>query len=48
MVSAKDRAVSQVAAKVVPSMEEETLQGFVKDQVAREATVYTDEAEGYG
>ena len=42
VVGAKDRATKQVAAKVVASTDAETLQEFVKDNAAPEATVYTD------
>ena len=47
VVGAKDRATKQVAAKVVTSTDKETLQGFVKDHAAPEATVYTDDAGAY-
>ena len=47
VVGAKDRATNHVAAKVVRSTDKETLQGFVKDHVAEDATVYTDEANAY-
>ena len=42
VVGAKDRATNQVAAKVVESTDKETLQGFVEDHAAKDATVYTD------
>lgn len=47
VVGAKDRATNRVAAEVVRSTDKETLQGFVKDHVAGDATVYTDEAKAY-
>ncbi len=47
VVGAKDRATKQVAAKVVTSTDAPTLQGFVKDNAAEGATVYTDEATAY-
>ena len=47
VVGAKDRATKHVAAKVVTSTDKETLQGFVKDHAAKDATVYTDEAKAY-
>ena len=47
VVGAKDRATKQVAAKVVTSTDKETLQGFVKDNAAPDATVYTDDATAY-
>ena len=48
VVGAKDRATNEVAAKVVTSTNKETLQGFVKDYAATDATVYTDDAGTYG
>ena len=47
VVGAKDRATNHVAAEVVRSTDKETLQGFVKEHVAGDATVYTDEAKAY-
>ena len=47
VVGAKDRATNKVAAKVVTSTDRETLQGFVKDWAATQATVYTDDASAY-
>ena len=47
VVGAKDRETNQVAAKVVRSTDKETLQGFVKDHAAEDATVYTDDASAY-
>ena len=47
VVGAKDRVTKQVAAQVVRSTDQETLQGFVEDHAAPGATVYTDEATAY-
>ena len=47
VVGAKDRATKQVAAKVVRNTDAETLQGFVADHAAEDATVYTDDATVY-
>ena len=47
VVGAKDRATKQVAAKVVASTDKDTLQGFVKEKAAPDATVYTDDATAY-
>ena len=47
IVGAKDRATNRVAAKVVESVDKETLQGFVKDCADVQATVYTDDANAY-
>ena len=47
VVGARDREANQVAAKVVTSTDQQTLQGFVKEQAAQDATVYTDDAEAY-
>ena len=47
VVGAKDRETNQVAAKVVTSTDKPTLQGFVKDHAAVDATVYTDDASAY-
>ena len=47
VVGAKDRATNQVAAKVVPSTDSQTLQGFVKDNADPNATIYTDDAAAY-
>ena len=47
IVGLKDRATNQVAAKVVTSTDKETLQGFVTDHAAKDATVYTDGAAAY-
>lgn len=43
----RDRATGKVAAEVVPNTRSETLQGFVTDRTAEDATVYTDEATAY-
>lgn len=47
VVGAKDRATKQVSAKVVADTTADTLQSFVKDNAAPEATVYTDDATAY-
>ena len=47
VVGAKDRATNKVAARVVTSTDSETLQGFVKDHAAGDATIYTDDASAY-
>jgi len=47
VVGAKDRATKQVSAKVVTDTTADTLQEFVKDSAAPEATVYTDDASAY-
>ena len=47
VVGARDRETNQVAAKVVTSTDKETLQGFVKEHAAQDATVYTDDAGAY-
>ena len=47
VVGAKDRATGKVAARVVESTDKPTLQGFVQEQVADSAMVYTDEAKAY-
>ena len=47
VVGAKDRETNQVAAKVVAATDAETLQGFVRDNAAPDATVYTDDATAY-
>jgi len=43
----RDRATGKVAAEVVPNTRSETLQSFVTDRTAEDATVYTDEATAY-
>ena len=47
VVGAKDRATNQVRAQVVENTDKPTLQGFVIDNAAPDATVYTDEAAAY-
>ena len=47
VVGAKDRFTNYVVAQVVPSTDTKTLQGFVEEQVAPNAQVYTDEAAAY-
>lgn len=47
VVGAKDRETKQVSAKVVADTTADTLQSFVKDNAAPEATVYTDDATAY-
>ena len=47
VVGAKDRATKQVAAKVVERTDAATLQGFVVDHAAPDATVYSDDSTAY-
>ena len=47
VVGVKDRKTKQVRAKVVPHTDKPTLQGFVREHTASNATVYTDEAPAY-
>ena len=47
VVGAKDRASNKVSAKVVRSTNKATLQGFVADNAAPDATVFTDDATAY-
>ena len=47
VVGAKDRATNRVSARVVDSTDRETLQGFVRLRVQKEATVITDEHGAY-
>ena len=47
VAGAKDRATGNVSAKVVDEADAKTLQGFVADHAAPDATVYTDEAAAY-
>ena len=47
VVGAKDRGTRQVSAKVIESNDKATLQGFVVENAADGATVYTDEASAY-
>ncbi len=43
----KDRTTNQVKAKVVESTDKPTLQGFITENTAPGATVYTDDAAAY-
>ncbi len=43
----KDRSTKRVRAKVVKSTDKPTLQGFVTEHTAPDATVYTDESSSY-
>ena len=47
VVGIKDRETKQVRAQVVEHTDKPTLQGFVIDHTAPDATVYTDEASAY-
>ena len=47
VAGAKDRATGKVNAKVVDEADAKTLQGFVTEHAAPDATVYTDEAAAY-
>ena len=47
VVGAKDRATKQVRAKVVERTDAATLQGFVIDHAAPDATVYSDDSTAY-
>ncbi len=47
VVGAKDRTTKQVRAQVVEYTDKPTLQGFVGEHAAPEATVYTDESASY-
>ena len=47
VVGVKDRATKQVRAKVTERLDAPALQGFVVDNTAPDATVYTDEASAY-
>ena len=47
VVGVKDRATKQVAAKVVERTDASTLQGFVGDHAAPDATVYSDDSSAY-
>ena len=47
VVGMKDRETKNVTAKVVESTDKETLQGFVADNAAPDAKVYTDDAAAY-
>ena len=47
VVGARDRATKQVTAKVVERTDAPTLQGFVVDHAAPDATVYSDDSSAY-
>lgn len=47
VVGVKDRATKQVRAKVTERLDAPSLQGFVVEHTAPDATVYTDEASAY-
>ena len=47
VVGVKDRATKRVRAAVVENTDADTLQGFVADSTAPDATVYTDGEQGY-
>ena len=47
VVGMKDRRTNSVVASVVSSTDADTLQGFVRNHAAPEATVYTDDASAY-
>ena len=47
VAGAKDRKTNQVSARVVEGTDKETLQGFVTDHSAEDATVYTDDHGSY-
>ena len=47
VVGAKDRNTNFVSAAVVEHTDQETLQGFVTDHSNEDATVYTDDHQGY-
>lgn len=47
VVGAKDRERNQVSASVISGTDRATLQGFVQDGAAEDATVYTDDAAAY-
>ena len=47
VVGMKDRETNRISAEVVESTDGLTLQGFVLDQVADGAKVYTDDHRGY-
>lgn len=47
VVGEKDRETNHVVATVVEGTDRETLQGFIEEHTAPEATVYTDEASAY-
>ena len=47
IAGAKDRATNEVRAEVVQAIDAKTLQGFVADHAAADATVYTDDHGAY-
>ena len=47
IVGAKDRETNQVSATVVKGTDAKTLQGFVTERTAEDATVYTDDHKSY-
>ena len=47
IAGAKDRATNEVRAEVVQATDAKTLQGFVADHAAPDATVYTDDHGAY-
>ena len=47
VVGAKDRKTNSVTARVVKTTDKPTLQGFVNEHTAPDATVFTDEASAY-
>ena len=47
VVGARDRETSRVSAAVVGNTDAKTLQGFVGERAAKDATVYTDDHGGY-
>ena len=47
VAGAKDRETNRVSARTVQAIDRKTLQGFVADHAAPNATVYTDDASAY-
>ena len=47
VVGMKDRATNQVTARVIERTDKKTLQGFVDEHAAPDATLYTDDASAY-
>ena len=47
VIGAKDRQTNRVTARVIKHTDAQTLQGFIADNVAPGATVYTDDHGGY-
>ena len=47
VAGAKNRETNRVNAEVIEGTDQESLQGFVKDKVAKGSTVYTDDHKGY-